>query len=71
MARKSEKPNLCKCGKLIRNTNVEKCSTCSYHYMLIKKTVYGGFLSEEEIEALVLERTKKFRNSLSNLGNDK
>lgn len=71
MARKSKKPNLCKCGKLIRNADVKMCSTCSYNHVLIKKTVYGAFLSEEEIEALVLERTRKFRNSLPNLGNDK
>ena len=71
MARKSERPNLCKCGKLIRNVDVEKCSTCSYHYRLIKKTVHGNLMSEEEIEALVLLRTKKFRKSLLNLGNGK
>lgn len=71
MARKSEKPKFCECGKLIRNINVKRCSTCSFHYRSIKKTVQAKFMSEEEINTIVLERTRRFRISLPELGNGK
>lgn len=56
--------NKCKCGKVINNHHAIKCPTCAQYCREIKKTMRGRRMTEDEIEALTLKKTKLFRKRM-------
>lgn len=59
----------CKCGKPLKNKNAKRCSVCIRYHTDITRTEAGKVLSECELEAMILERTRKFRKRLVNMAN--
>jgi len=62
--------NRCKCGKLLKMRNSKRCPVCTRYHTDIIRTNVSKTMTEDEIEALVLERTKKFRRKLSDMANN-
>ena len=61
--------NTCKCGKPLKNRNGKRCTVCVRYYTDIIRTDVGKAMSENELEALVLKRTRAFRKRLVNMAN--
>ena len=61
--------NTCKCGKPFKYKNSKRCHVCARFYHELSKTKMSKSMSKDEMEALVLKKTREFRKRLVNMAN--
>ena len=59
----------CKCGKPFKYKNSKRCHICARFYHELTKTKMSKNMSEDEMEALILKKTRAFRKSLLDKAN--
>lgn len=62
--------NKCKCGKLLKSKQGERCPVCTRFRSDILQSARSKSMTEKEIEFLTVERTILFRKRMSEMSKE-